>query len=71
MLKRKSAYKQRSSRETHRSQNAALMFYHRLDDGRMVPIESGGLVELALSELGARLVDAREEIAPNKVFGLN
>jgi hypothetical protein len=41
--------------------------YILLDDGRLMPVQSGGMVELALKELGARLVGV--EAASNP--GLN
>ena len=41
-----------------------------LDNGRLVPIEPGGMVELALNELGAKVVEAEipsgEKIAQEK-----
>lgn len=30
-----------------------------LDNGRLVPIEPGGMVELALNELGAKIVEVK------------
>jgi hypothetical protein len=45
--------------------------YHELADGRLVPIEIGGLVELALSELGGQLVDVVDERAAPSLIGLN
>jgi hypothetical protein len=29
-----------------------------LEDGRLVPVEPGGMVEIALNELGAKIVEA-------------
>lgn len=52
-------------------QGTPLVYYHQLPDGRMAPIEQGGLVELALSELGAILVDVSDERIPSIASGLN
>jgi hypothetical protein len=38
----------------------------RLDDGRLVPVLSGGMVEISLNELGARLV-AVEPASPSSL----
>lgn len=45
--------------------------YHELDDGRLVPVEMGGLVELALYELNGKLVAVNEEPVSSSVLGLN
>ena len=41
--------------------------YIRMEDGRLVPFLRGGMVEMALEELGGRLVD----VEPASVTGLN
>jgi hypothetical protein len=45
--------------------------YHELVNGRLVPVEMGGLVELALFELGGQIVDAIEQPAQSALLGLN
>ncbi len=45
--------------------------HHQLADGRMVPVTMGGLVEMALFELGGKLVDAVEQDRPGRTPGLN
>jgi hypothetical protein len=45
--------------------------YHTLTDGRIVPVEMGGLVELALFELGGQLVEVVDEYATTPPSGLN
>jgi len=41
--------------------------YVQIDDERIIPVLSGGMVEAALNELGGQLV----EIEPGVPFGLN
>jgi hypothetical protein len=41
--------------------------YIRMEDGRLVSFMRGGMVEIALEELGGRLVD----VEPASVTGLN
>lgn len=48
-----------------------LVYYYQLPDGRMAPVEVGGLVELAVSELGARLVDVSDEQIQRMTSHLN
>lgn len=71
MMIKQQAVLDRHPEETHLEERAPSYVYHQLADGRMVPIEMGGLVELALSELGARLVDVAEERIPQSAIGLN
>lgn len=40
---------------------AALERFVLLEDGRLIPVEPGGMVELALTELGARVVTVFRE----------
>jgi hypothetical protein len=70
MIKQKSA-KDRISNEPHYLEHTHSFVYHQLADGRVVPVESGGLVELALSELGAQLVDVANERMISKHIALN
>jgi hypothetical protein len=42
--------------------------YIRLEDGRLVPFLRGGMVEMALEELGGRLVDVEPA---SKLIGMN
>jgi hypothetical protein len=57
--------------EAEQSETPSTYQLHELPDGRLAPIESGGLVELALNELGANLVDFAEDSAPSRMSGLN
>ena len=71
MLREKSVYLEYLQRDQKDSESTVSIFYTQLPDGRMAPIAEGGLVELALSELGARLVDVSEEKTTNRTIGLN
>jgi len=71
MIERKSITKEPPSRSTEQPEHIATMVFYQLADGRMAPIATGGLVELALSELGARLVDVCDESAVPSGFNLN
>jgi hypothetical protein len=70
MIKQRSV-KDRSSNEPRFLEKMPSFVYHQLADGRMAPVVSGGLVELALSELGARLVDVADERKISKLIALN
>ncbi len=48
-----------------------LVYHYQLPDGRMAPVEMGGMVDLALSELGACLVDVSNERIPGLASSLN
>ncbi len=45
--------------------------YHELVNGRLVPVEMGGLVELALFELGGQIVEADHEATSYYLVGTN
>jgi hypothetical protein len=70
MIKQRSV-KDRVSKESRYLEQTPSFVYHQLADGRMAPVESGGLVELALSELGARLVDVADERKIPRLIALN
>jgi hypothetical protein len=71
MLERKSITIEPPSRETEQPEHTSTVVFYPLTDGRMAPIVTGGLVELALSELGARLVDVCDERTVPSGFNLN
>jgi hypothetical protein len=70
MLKQQSVIDLSYSKATA-EEHASSYVYHELADGRLVPIEMGGLVELALLELGGQLVDVVDEYATPSLIGLN
>jgi hypothetical protein len=41
------------------SQPSSIRKFVLLEDGRMVPVEPGGMVEIALGELGAKIVEVQ------------
>jgi hypothetical protein len=61
----------RAIADTTYEENAPSFVYYELADGRMVPVEMGGLVELALFELGGQIVDVVEQPARSPILGLN
>lgn len=70
MIKEQTEFKLRVAQNTP-TNAAPSHVYHQLADGRRVPVEMGGLVELALFEFGGKLVDAIEESIAPAQFGLN
>lgn len=57
--------------DTQLEERAPTHVYYELADGRLVPIEVGGLVELAITELSGQLMDAVEERVTPPLIGLN
>jgi hypothetical protein len=53
--------KQRSNDEQEKANLPTSIRFVILEDGRLVPVEPGGMVELALSELGAKVVEVFHE----------
>ncbi len=41
------------------SRSSSIQKFVLLEDGRLVPVEPGGMVEIALNELGAKIVEVR------------
>jgi hypothetical protein len=60
-----------SNSKAKAEEHASSYIYHELADGRLVPIEMGGLVELALFEFGGQLVDVVDETATPSLIGPN
>ncbi len=52
-------------------ETAPSFIFHELRDGRLVPVEMGGMVELALYEFGGKLVDALSEERSIAFIGAN
>ena len=52
-------------------ETAPSFIFHELLDGRLVPVEMGGMVELALYEFGGELKDAIEEHRFPTIVDLN
>ena len=46
-----------SKENTTKVRKKAIRKFVLLEDGRMVPVEPGGMVEVGLSELGAKVVE--------------
>ena len=57
--------------EVERAETVTHYLLYVLSDGRLAPVKSGGLVELAMNELGAELVDYAEDPASMPEPGLN
>jgi hypothetical protein len=57
--------------EVEHAEDVSTYLHIELLDGRLAPVESGGLVELALNELGAELVDFVEDPVSMPEPGLN
>jgi hypothetical protein len=51
-------YKKCTDKEIRIIRPAASDKFVLLEDGRMIPVEPGGMVEIALNELGAKIVEA-------------
>ena len=47
------------------------LVYYQLPDGQMVPVEMGGMVEFAMFELGALLIDTTAAENPGSSMTLN
>lgn len=71
MLREKSVYPECLQREQKDSESTHSIVFTQLPDGRLAPIVKGGLVELALSELEARLVDVFEGDLNQMPYDLN
>ena len=71
MLREKSVDPEYLQRDQKDLGSTLSIVYTQLPDGRMAPIAEGGLVELALSELGAHLVDVSEDPHPHVLYDLN
>ena len=72
MFYQKSVHVKDEATEVRKDERGApFLYYHQLPDGRMAPVEIGGLVDLALSELGACLVDVSDEGIPGFASSLN
>jgi hypothetical protein len=57
--------------ESEHEEHAPSYVYYELTDGSIVPVEMGGLVELALFEFGGQLVEVVDEYASPSLIGLN
>jgi hypothetical protein len=57
--------------ESENKEHAPSYVYYELTDGSIVPVEMGGLVELALFELGGQLIEVVDEYATTSLIGLN
>ena len=71
MLRQKIGHIDHSHKEIEDSEDTLSILYTQLPDGRLAPIVKGGLVELALSEFEARLVEVSEENTENHRIVLN
>ena len=57
--------------EVEQSETVSHYLVYELTDGRFAPVASGGLVELAINELGAELVDYAADPVSGPEPGLN